>query len=215
MNKRIIVAGGTGGIGSSIVKKLSSHYKVVVMGRNRDKFNSMNFDSEVEFIDIDEDIGKKDSNIFINCIGQGYYGNIEDISMDEFDRSYNDNLRTPVKILKEIVKNYKRKKCGWIININSISGLRGFYSGALYCSFKFALRGFFEVLEKEIARTKIRVTEIFPGIVDTPLTDKMPKTPKKETLISPHKISSVLLNMIKNDIYMRKVKIKNDNIEWK
>ena len=214
MKKNIIVAGGTGGIGSSIVKKLSFYYKIFVIGRNREKFNSFDFDNDVEFMDINESIGKRDSDIFINCIGQGYYGQIENISINELDKSYNDNFRVPVTILKEIVKKYKKKKSGWIININSISGLRGFYSGALYCSFKFALRGFFEVLEKEISRTDIRVTEIFPGIVNTPLTDKMPKTPKKETLISSDKISSVLLNMIKNDIYMRKVEIKNDKIEW-
>ena len=214
MKKNIVVAGGTGGIGSSIVKKLSDHYKIFVMARDRDKFESLDFANHVEFIDINKSISKGDSDIFINCIGQGYYGQIEDISINELDKSYDDNFRTPVRVLKEIVKKYKKKKRGWIININSISGLQGFYSGALYCSFKFALRGFFEVLEKEVSRNDIRITEIFPGIVDTPLTDKMPKSPKKDSLISTEKISSILLNIIKNDIYARKIEIKNDKIEW-
>jgi short-subunit dehydrogenase len=214
MNKKIVVAGGTGGIGKKIVRKLSLNNKMYVLARSRKKFKKLGFDSEVEFKKIDRLSFNFDFDILINCIGAGYYGKIEEIQMSKLDNSYRDNFRVPVLIISKVLRKFKKQNNGWIINVNSISGLKGFYNGALYCSFKFALRGFFEVLEKEVKRSNIRITEIFPGIVDTDMINDMPKNPRKDSLIKPEKIAEIIDNIIENNIYTRKIIISNDSIKW-
>ena len=64
---------------------------------------------------------------------------------------------------------------GLIVNISSISGLRAsLLGGVAYCALKFAMAGLGTAVSLEEAKNGIRVTNIFPGEVDTPILDERP-----------------------------------------
>jgi len=217
MNKTIIVAGGTGGIGSSIAKLLEKGIvnKLYILGRNKNKFEKLNFKKNTSFLELNQNVILPFHDIFINCIGAGYYSLSTKFNSKDLDKSYRDNLKIPMLLIKKSLNSFIDNKIeGWIININSMAGLEGFYNGSLYSTFKFGLRGFLQVLRTENRRNNIRVSELYPGIVDTKLSAKMPKKVKKECMIDPLKIASVVENIIRNNLYVEKIVIKNDKIIW-
>lgn len=54
-----------------------------------------------------------------------------------------------------------------IVNLSSVFGLVGVPNQAYYCTTKFAVRGFTESLRQELAETRVRVTCVHPGGIDT------------------------------------------------
>src|SRR6056297_593115 len=217
MDKTVIVAGGTGGIGSSITKLLEKELinKLYIIGRDRNKFEKLNFKQNTCFLEINQNLILPPHDIFINCVGAGYYSLSTEFNSKDLDKSYRDNLKIPMLLIKKSLNSFIDNKIeGWIININSMAGLEGFYNGSLYSTFKFGLRGFLQVLRTENRRNNIRVSELYPGIVDTKLSAKMPKKVKKECMIDPLKIASVVENIIRNNLYVEKIVIKNDKIIW-
>ena len=57
---------------------------------------------------------------------------------------------------------------GHIINMSSLAGKKGIVKGGAYCASKFGIAGFTEVLALECIEYNIKVSAIYPGIVDTP-----------------------------------------------
>lgn len=61
----------------------------------------------------------------------------------------------------------KSRNSGHVINIGSIAGREPYIGGSIYCATKYAVRAFTGALLRELVETKIRVTEIQPGMVET------------------------------------------------
>merc|ERR1719399_245848 len=70
---------------------------------------------------------------------------------------------------KAVVDGMVARGTGTIINVSSIAGLKAFPAHAVYCSTKFAVHGFTEVLRSEVAQSGVRVSLISPGVVQTEL----------------------------------------------
>jgi 3-hydroxy acid dehydrogenase / malonic semialdehyde reductase len=56
------------------------------------------------------------------------------------------------------------RNSGHIINLGSVAGREPYIGGAIYCATKHAVNAFSGVLLRELVNTKIRVTEIQPGV---------------------------------------------------
>src|SRR5699024_5233214 len=66
------------------------------------------------------------------------------------------------------------RKSGHIVNIASDSGFEVIERLTVYCATKFAVRAISTGLEKELANTGVRTTNISPGMVETPLRSESP-----------------------------------------
>src|SRR5699024_3985513 len=81
------------------------------------------------------------------------------------------NIKGTLYGVNAVLASMLEAKGGHIINIVSVSGLEVTKNSTVYIATKYMIRAISIGLEKERARTGVRVTNISPGMVDTPLSE--------------------------------------------
>ena len=211
--KKIIVTGSSSGIGNSITKELiKKKIKVIGISRNNNKslikskyFQSEKIDlSELKNIPISiEKILDENQDIdgLISCAGVGYFGNLENFSVDQILSSINTNLLSHVILTKYLVPFFKKKNKGKLVYIGSESALDGGKKGSLYSAAKFGLRGFTQSIRAELASRNITVTLINPGMVKTNFfnnLDFQPGLSTKNSIIV-YDIAKIVISILQMD----------------
>jgi len=92
---------------------------------------------------------------------------IGSIKESEIDAMFATNVTGLIDMTQLLVKDFKERQAGHIINIGSIAGREAYPGGSIYCATKFAVHAFNASLRAELVDTPIRVTEIQPGMVET------------------------------------------------
>lgn len=195
--KTLLITGASRGIGLEIVKSLEQEYHIINISRSLGALNGSN----IEHIELDlsqnsnlpklENILKnKKIDILINNAGGGAHSKIQNISIEKMQEAVNLNLNTAIILSKIVSKNMIKNKSGQIINIASIHALSGNANSSLYSAAKFGLRGFSESLYYELKKHSIKVTTIYPDLVDTEL---LPKSFKgRDKILKPKNISDIV-----------------------
>jgi NAD(P)-dependent dehydrogenase (short-subunit alcohol dehydrogenase family) len=127
-----------------------------------------------------ENILKKEGqiDILINNAGVGFYGPVEDFSIEEVQQQYNINVLGMLRTVKEVVPGMRERKSGLIINLSSINGLIAFPLMGIYCSSKHAVEALTGSLRFELSHFGIKVTQVEPGSFMTDFLTRV-KQPKK------------------------------------
>ena len=107
----------------------------------------------------------------IHCAGilQGAFISIDDLDEEIFQRVVGVNLTGSFVASKAIVPAMRRAGRGVIILIASGAGVRGGSSSVAYGSSKGGVHGLAMVLESQLAPLGIRVNDVCPGSLNTPL----------------------------------------------
>ncbi|VDB82966.1 unnamed protein product [Peniophora sp. CBMAI 1063] len=92
---------------------------------------------------------------------------VGDIADEDIEAMFQTNVLGLISLTQLIVKDFKQRQRGHVINIGSIAGREPYPGGAIYCATKHAVRAFSGALLRELYNTPIRVTEIQPGLVET------------------------------------------------
>lgn len=192
MAKRIaIVTGAAKGIGKAITSRLLSE-KIFVIAVDADEKGGKKLLAEfgkdkIQFAKADicksktikhlfEKIIKeyKHIDILVNNAGIIRDNMIWNMSEDDFDLVMNVNLKGTWLMCREASKIMKEQKCGRIINISSRAWL-GNRGQSNYSSSKAGVISLTRVLALELGKYNVFVNAVAPGLIDTPLTQKLEK----------------------------------------
>jgi len=187
-NKKILITGATGGIGTYLVKKfLSLDGNVIATGTNEKKLenlknefpniNTIQFDlsnhSEIEsFVD----------NAFLKLNGIDVLVNNAGITNDnlslrmkneEWQKVIDINLSSTFYLCKSVIKKMLKNKSGKIVNITSIVGHTGNIGQSNYAASKAGMIAMSKSLALEYAKKNIFINCVSPGFIKTNMTDKI------------------------------------------
>ena len=198
-NKKIVVTGASGGIGNSIIKKLSDNNaeilatgtKVEKLEELKSQFNNVKIlkfdisqtDQIEEFIEnATEELGGN-----IDCLVNNA-GVTEDnlairMSLSEWKKVIDINLTSTFLLSKFAIKKMLKKKNGKIINITSVVAHTGNLGQSNYSASKAGIVAMSKSLAIEYAKKNININCISPGFIKTAMTDKIDEK-FKEIIIS-------------------------------
>lgn len=165
--RHVLVTGGSGGIGKSIVDRLSKDSNYIVHAPKRIVLNLESKESIATFF---ESFSQYD--ILINNAGVNDPKNIEEIVDEQIQVELNINLLAPLLLIKHCAPHMKRQGYGRIVNVSSIWGIRSKEKRTLYSAAKFGLNGITKSLARELGPYNILINSICPGYVNTSLTQK-------------------------------------------
>jgi 3-oxoacyl-[acyl-carrier protein] reductase len=106
-------------------------------------------------------------DILVNNAGIGILGPLAEMSIEDFDRQLDINVRSIFLYTRRIIPHLEERGGGNIVNVASISGLAGFAGASAYSATKWATVGLSRGLDKELSPKGIKVTAICPAGVDT------------------------------------------------
>jgi 3-oxoacyl-[acyl-carrier protein] reductase len=187
-NKNIIVTGASGGIGNSIIEKLSkcganilaTGTKIEKLEQLKKKFNKikiLKFDisqSEKieEFIEnSSKQLGGLDC--IVNNAGVTQDNLAIRMSIEEWKKVIDINLTSTFLMSKFAVKKMLKNKKGKIVNITSVVGHTGNLGQSNYTASKAGIVAMSKSLAIEYAKKNININCISPGFIKTAMTDKI------------------------------------------
>lgn len=185
--KTVLVTGATSGIGEACARRFAMNgYNVIITGRNKEKLESLQHDLESKGVGVlplcfdvrnreqaeralDGLAGKwRDVDVLINNAGLArglepeYEGDFND-----WDEMVDTNIKGLLNITRLVVPGMVARNSGHVINIGSVAGDAAYAGGGVYCATKAAVKAITDGLRIDVAHTKVRVTNVKPGLVET------------------------------------------------
>ncbi len=225
-----LVTGAGRGIGSAIARALATEgMRVFVTARSEEQLISVcerireqggaaehipaDISSEDEvltlFGQISSMAGRLD--VCINNAGIGVYDRVEACKAEDLDRMYATNVRGSFLCCREALKMMIPARDGYIINISSVVGFKGYPNQAGYGATKHAVMGLTKSLAAEAQEHGVRVSAILPGGVDTEMVRKSRPDLNPEELLHPDDVAQSVLYLLSlsdraavDQIYLRR-----------
>lgn len=197
--KTAIVTGASSGIGAAIAKELAAEgVNVIVAARRAEPLIELSNEiarnggvalaapADMSSREDVEHLAKLAADqyghvdIFVNNAGQMLSSQVSQGEVEAWEQMIDVNVKGVLYGIHAVLPSMLARSAGHIVNIASVSGQEVTKMSTVYSATKFAVRAISMGLEKELARTGVRVTNISPGMVDTPLSDKYTDRKKLE-----------------------------------
>ena len=179
--KKVLVTGGTRGIGYQISQAFSDNgAEVHVTGTKKQGkhpsgaiYHACDFAEQGELDSFCASLSELGIQILVNNAGVNSPGPFADIASAEFLRVQQVNLYAPFRICQAVLSGMQSDRWGRIVNIASIWGIVSKEQRAPYSASKFGLDGMTVALAAEVAQQGILANCVSPGFIDTELTRKV------------------------------------------
>ncbi len=212
--KVALVVGGGSGIGKAIALSLAADgAKVAIAGRRFEVLEEVAKESEAEIhchsVDVSDRTNVKalfdwvtktlgSVDILVNAAGVNIKTrSMAEMTPEQWDQVMQINATGGYNLMYNALPPMRERKDGLIINISSISGKRAYALGGIaYCASKFAMTALGTAAGNEVAVDGVRITNIYPGEVDTPILAQRPSPVTEEhrgRMLQPEDFSEVVL----------------------
>jgi len=214
-SKVAIVTGASRGIGRAISVALAQEAATVVLAarsirklqETADQVTEAGGKAEIVVTELTEEESIKNLikttgekfgrlDILINNAGVTHSAKLEQTTTENWERCMQVNARAPFILCREALGLLRKSEAGYIINIASVVGVKGYPLQSAYTSSKHALRGMTISLAEELKGSNIRVHLLCPGGVDTELVQKVRPDIKKDELMQPEEIAELVLYLV-------------------
>jgi NADP-dependent 3-hydroxy acid dehydrogenase YdfG len=214
--KTAIVSGASKGIGRAIAFVLAKEgYHVVLLARSEPELKKL--EAEIKANNgsasyLVSDIGQGSTfettidtylrdlstiDVLVNNAGIGIFQPIEQFGVKEFEQIFNTNVKGAFILTKAVIPFMKAQKSGLIVNIASDVSKRTFEHGSVYAASKYAQHALAETAKRELKGHNIRVSTIYPGIVDTHFGGGNPETDERKDWLKPKDIADAFQYILK------------------
>ncbi len=189
--KKLLVTGGTGSIGSSIceyfndngckeifstttnLNKVKQNQKFINFKEfDLDNIQNLNleeiFDTDVDYLVLNAGLNR--DNIFLR------------MSLEDWNKVINVNLNSSFHLLKHFTKKMVKNRFGRIVFVSSVVAYTGNPGQVNYSASKAAISGVVKSLALELSSRNITVNSVAPGFIQSNMTDKLNEDQKNTIL---------------------------------
>ena len=183
---KILVTGGSDGIGLETARSLKENgARVAICGRNPERLEAAA--RKLGVVAIQADVGDEAAVVqlvertvgelggydaLINNAAWGHVAPLLETDLQTFSALLTTNVTGAMLVARESAKYFVAQEHGTIINVGSVSGLRGVAGQTAYAASKFALRGMTQVWRAELRKHNVRVSYVAPSEVITDFSAK-------------------------------------------
>ncbi|MGB6127263.1 MAG: SDR family NAD(P)-dependent oxidoreductase [Psychrilyobacter sp.] len=193
MKKNVLITGASSGIGrATALRYAEKSYNLILVARRMDKLEELKDEIlgfkniEIKLLQLDisisEEVEKsinsldnkwKKIDILVNSAGLALgMDKIHESQYSSFDNVIDVNIKGLLYMSKKIISLMLTSKVnGHIVNLGSTAGRGAYSGGGVYCASKAAVKTLSDAMRIDLIDTPIRVTNIEPGMVETPFSN--------------------------------------------
>ena len=190
--RTVLITGATAGIGEACARAFASHgARLAICGRREDRLADLTkeitkehgVDVRPRVLDVRdrtavgawaEDLKNQDfmPDVIVNNAGLARgLANVQDADVDDWEEMVDANINGMLYVTRAFLPDMVAKNRGHVVNIGSIAGRWTYPKGAVYCATKAAVASFSEGLNKDLVGTRVRVSSVDPGMVQTEFSE--------------------------------------------
>jgi NAD(P)-dependent dehydrogenase (short-subunit alcohol dehydrogenase family) len=236
--KRVLITGGAGGIGLCTAEEFARAGSEVIitdidgerLDQAKTKLSEYGIPIHTRVVDVVdrqqvndlarwvlEDVGGLD--VLINNAGIGYNGELADTTLETWQKLLAVNLLGPLYHIYAFLPYFKEKRGGHIVNVSSGQTYFRLPTWGAYASIKAAFGAFSEILYFELRKYHVKVTTVYPFMVNTPFYKDIQGDTWGAKLsmklipyysMTPEKVARIIFRAVKKEIKVERVSVIND-----
>ncbi|UCC27051.1 MAG: SDR family NAD(P)-dependent oxidoreductase [Gemmatimonadales bacterium] len=187
-----LITGATAGIGQACARALAAlEVHLVLVGRRAERLQALATELREAFgVDIYTralDVRDRDAvmalptdlvsegvqvDLLVNNAGKALgLDLLHEGDLDDWDEMVDTNVKGLLYFSRAFLPGMVERNRGHVVNVGSTAGRWTYPRGAVYCGTKFSVRGISEGMNMDLAGTRVRVSSVDPGLVETEFSE--------------------------------------------
>jgi len=216
----VVVTGGATGIGFGIAQEFAAAGAKVAIGSRRHEIvqralQELGDADASRFLGMPLDVTDRDSvqnfiaatraalgpiDVLVNAAGVNIRNRtIGEMAPEQWDQVLAINATGAYNLIQTVLPEMRQRATGLIVNISSVTGKRAMaLGGVAYCASKFAMTALGTCVANEVGAEGVRVTNIYPGEVDTPILEQRPvplSQDHRDRILRPSDVGRVVVQL--------------------